>query len=139
PCVATALWTVFISVKGRAEVDRPQAGGYSTCEIALASIWLARSLFGRQDSRGLKEQLSMKVGVIQTAIRQTAFAAVVGGNLLIVPNVSAQAIAPPAQVTMGGTAEVERVIVTGSNIPTAEETGPNPVDTYRPADIEKLG
>ena len=36
-------------------------------------------------------------------------------------------------------AEVERVIVTGSNIPTAEETGPNPVDTYRPADIEKLG
>src|SRR5205807_1310019 len=38
-----------------------------------------------------------------------------------------------------GVAEVERVIVTGSNIPTAEETGPNPVDTYRPQDIEKLG
>ena len=36
-------------------------------------------------------------------------------------------------------AEVERVIVTGSNIPTAEEVGPNPVDTYRPQDIEKLG
>ncbi len=34
---------------------------------------------------------------------------------------------------------MERVIVTGSNIPTAEETGPNPVDTYRPADIEKFG
>ena len=31
------------------------------------------------------------------------------------------------------------MIVTGSNIPTAEEIGPNPVDTYRPADIEKLG
>src|ERR1700758_2013767 len=41
--------------------------------------------------------------------------------------------------TPSGTAEVERVIVTGSNIPTAEETGPNPVDTYRPADLEKLG
>jgi iron complex outermembrane receptor protein len=38
-----------------------------------------------------------------------------------------------------GVAETERVIVTGSNIPTAEEVGPNPVDTYRPADIEKLG
>src|SRR5438874_13120162 len=38
-----------------------------------------------------------------------------------------------------GGAEVERVIVTGSNIPTAEETGPNPVDTYRPQDIERLG
>src|SRR5256886_17527086 len=38
-----------------------------------------------------------------------------------------------------GVAEVERVIVTGSNIPTAQEVGPNPVDTYRPSDIEKLG
>jgi iron complex outermembrane recepter protein len=36
-------------------------------------------------------------------------------------------------------AEAERVIVTGSNIPTAQEVGPNPVDTYRPEDIEKLG
>ncbi|HWX16602.1 MAG TPA: TonB-dependent receptor [Chthoniobacterales bacterium] len=38
-----------------------------------------------------------------------------------------------------GVAEVERVMVTGSNIPTAEEVGPNPVDTYRPSDMEKLG
>src|SRR5207249_1602342 len=88
----------------------------------------------------------MKVGVIQPAIRQTAFAVVVGVNLLIAPKIPAQPIVPaavasppPAQVTMGTTAEVERVIVTGSNIPTAEETGPNPVDTYRPADLEKLG
>ena len=88
----------------------------------------------------------MKVGVIQPAIRQTAFAVVVGVNLLIAPKVPAQSIVPaavasppPAQVTMGTTAEVERVIVTGSNIPTAKETGPNPVDTYRPADLEKLG
>jgi iron complex outermembrane recepter protein len=34
---------------------------------------------------------------------------------------------------------VMEVVVTGSNIPTAEEVGPNPVDTYRRADIEKLG
>ncbi|HMJ22923.1 MAG TPA: TonB-dependent receptor, partial [Terriglobales bacterium] len=34
---------------------------------------------------------------------------------------------------------VTEVIVTGSNIPTEEEVGPNPVDTYRPEDIEKLG
>src|SRR6266545_4716297 len=49
------------------------------------------------------------------------------------PAVPAEPSAPAPQ------AEVERVIVTGSNIPTAEETGPNPVDTYRPQDIEKLG
>src|SRR5262245_52525052 len=39
----------------------------------------------------------------------------------------------------GGVAEMARVIVTGSNIPTPSGVGPNPVDTYRPADIEKLG
>ncbi len=83
---------------------------------------------------------------MQPAIRHTAFVAAVGVSLLIAPKVPAQAIVPaavasppPAQVTTGVTAEVERVIVTGSNIPTAAETGPNPVDTYRPADIEKLG
>ncbi len=34
---------------------------------------------------------------------------------------------------------IEQVIVTGSNIPTAEEVGPQPVDTYRKVDIERLG
>jgi len=34
---------------------------------------------------------------------------------------------------------IEEVIVTGSNIPTAEEVGPQPVDTYRNVDIERLG
>ena len=53
--------------------------------------------------------------------------------VVFVPNAFAQETAP------SGVAEVERVIVTGSHIPTAEETGPNPVDTYRPVDIEKLG
>src|SRR5438132_13086296 len=51
--------------------------------------------------------------------------------LIFVANAFAQ---QRAEVT-----EVERVIVTGSNISTAEETRPNPVDTYRPADLEKLG
>src|SRR5207237_274295 len=58
---------------------------------------------------------------------------VAAAGLLFPANAFAQN--PSAQ----GSAEVERVIVTGSNIPTAEETGPNPVDTYRAADIEKLG
>lgn len=80
----------------------------------------------------------MKVGVIRPALRRTAFFAAIGVSLLIARKVPAQAIVP-AQATTGTTAEVERVIVTGSNIPTAEETGPNPVDTYRPADLEKLG
>jgi hypothetical protein len=58
-------------------------------------------------------------------------------GLLLSSVTFAQLPAPPAQAPVE--AQVERVIVTGSNIPTAEETGPNPVDTYRPADLEKLG
>src|SRR5256886_12957134 len=66
---------------------------------------------------------------------------VIAFALFMARNVSGQdlvpsAIASPAPEPAGA---VERVIVTGSNIPTAEETGPNPVDTYRREDIQKLG
>ena len=64
--------------------------------------------------------------------------AAVGFPLIFASSASAQLPAPAPQAA-APSAEVERVIVTGSNIPTAEETGPNPVDTYRPQDIEKLG
>jgi iron complex outermembrane receptor protein len=67
------------------------------------------------------------------------FVPIVGFPLIFASNTSAQLPAPAAPATGAPTAEVERVVVTGSNIPTAEETGPNPVDTYRPLDIEKLG
>jgi hypothetical protein len=71
-----------------------------------------------------------------------AFVATVGFPLIFASNAFAQLPAPAVPAAPGvpaPTAEVGRVIVTGSNIPTAEETGPNPVDTYRPQDIEKLG
>jgi iron complex outermembrane recepter protein len=77
-----------------------------------------------------------------------ALMAGVGFPFVLASNAFAQLPAPaaPAPPPPGvgapapaGAAEVERVVVTGSNIPTAEETGPNPVDTYRPQDIEKLG
>src|SRR5947208_12357720 len=72
-----------------------------------------------------------------------ALMASVGFPLILASNAFAQLPAPAVPAEPGApppsTAEVERVIVTGSNIPTAEETGPNPVDTYRPQDMEKLG
>src|SRR5207253_6312562 len=62
----------------------------------------------------------------------------VGGLFaLLACSVSAQSPLPTPGIPTE--AEAERVVVTGSNIPTAEEVGPNPVDTYRPEDIEKLG
>ncbi|MGZ5568733.1 MAG: hypothetical protein ACXWKG_17115 [Limisphaerales bacterium] len=62
-----------------------------------------------------------------------ALIAALGSFVVLGANAFAQ------ETPTSGVTEVERVIVTGSNIPTAQEVGPNPVDTYRPADIEKLG
>ena len=64
-------------------------------------------------------------------------ASVAGLFALLACSVSAQNPLPTPEIPTE--AEAERVIVTGSHIPTAEEVGPNPVDTYRPEDIEKLG
>src|SRR2546430_5446319 len=69
-----------------------------------------------------------------------ASVASVGFSLLFVANTFAQNPPPPPGAPAAASeATAERVIVTGSNIPTSEETGPNPVDTYRTEDIQKLG
>src|SRR5207247_1746460 len=64
-------------------------------------------------------------------------ASVAGLFALLACSVSAQNPLPTPGIPTE--AEAERVVVTGSNIPTAEEVGPNPVDAYRIEDIEKLG
>ena len=46
---------------------------------------------------------------------------------------------PAASEPTGATAEAERIIVTGSNIPTAQEVGPNPVLNINRDLIEKSG
>ncbi len=51
----------------------------------------------------------------------------------------AQDVTPTPETGGQPVATTVEVIVTGSNIPTAEEVGPNPVDTYRKVDIERLG
>jgi iron complex outermembrane receptor protein len=85
----------------------------------------------------------MKTDVLTKFVRVAwlASGSLVIAALIFVSNAFAQEppTAVPGAAAAPGTAEVERVVVTGSNIPTAEETGPNPVDTYRPQDIEKLG
>src|SRR5437868_13218977 len=69
-----------------------------------------------------------------------ASVASVGFSLLFVANTFAQIPPPPPGAPApAGEATAERVIVTGSNIPTSEETGPTAVDTYRTEDIQKLG
>src|SRR5437879_648831 len=80
---------------------------------------------------------------------RVALVAAVAFPLIIALSARAQEPAPATTPTTGTNiaptggaateATAERVIVTGSNIPTAEEVGPNPVDTYRRDDITRLG
>src|SRR6266550_2340593 len=80
---------------------------------------------------------------------RVALVAAVAFPLIIAMSARAQEPAPTAPPTGSNIAPTgapaateataERVVVTGSNIPTAEEVGPNPVDTYRRDDITRLG
>src|SRR5712692_12100264 len=75
---------------------------------------------------------------------RVALAGAVGVPFVIAASAFAQNPAPPPPGAApapapGGQAEVERVIVTGSNIPTAEEVGPNPVFSLNRDLIGKSG
>src|SRR6478736_409946 len=91
------------------------------------------------------EKLTKTNRRIKIEFVRLASVASVGFSLLFVANTFAQTPplggGPPPSGAPAAAAEAtaERVIVTGSNIPTSEETGPNPVDTYRTEDIQKLG
>src|SRR5437667_10161267 len=79
---------------------------------------------------------------------RVALAAAVAFPLIIAMSRRGQEPAPqpptgtnvaPAGAPAATEATAERVIVHGSNIPTAEEVVPNPVDTYRRDDITRVG
>ena len=72
-------------------------------------------------------------------LSRIAFVAGVGLPLIIATSARAQAPAAAAPAPAGAQAEAERVIVTGSNIPTAEEVGPNPVLNLNRDLINKSG
>src|SRR6266571_2758082 len=86
------------------------------------------------------EKLTEKNRRTKIEFIRLASVASVGFSLLFVANTFAQNPPPPPGAPAAASeATAERVIVTGSNIPTSEETGPVPVDTYRTEDIQKLG
>jgi iron complex outermembrane receptor protein len=88
-------------------------------------IW-PRSISGME-----KQLIWSKTIKSESYLSQLRFVAATGVFLFITLSAYAQgpspSPAPPPPDQAGGTGETERVIVTGSNIPTAEEVGPNPV------------
>src|SRR5438309_708108 len=86
------------------------------------------------------EKLTKTNRRIKIEFVRLASVASVGFSLLFVANTFAQIPPPPPGAPApAGEATAEPVIVTGSNIPTSEETGPTAVYTYRTEDIQKLG
>jgi iron complex outermembrane recepter protein len=82
----------------------------------------------------------MKTEHTNLGFLRAALATTVGMFLVMASSAFAQNPPPPLGAAPApATAEAERVIVTGSNIPTAEEVGPNPVDTYNRDNIDKSG
>lgn len=59
--------------------------------------------------------------------------------VIAISSIHAQEPVPPLPTQSQSGETIEEVIVTGSNIPTAEEVGPNEVDLYRRDDITRLG
>ena len=63
----------------------------------------------------------------------------IGIAIAMLTSVSIRAQQPAASPAAGATAEAERVVVTGSNIPTAEEVTAAPVDTLNTQEINRTG
>jgi iron complex outermembrane recepter protein len=88
------------------------------------------------------EKLMIKNVLNKFGFARIALVAGAGLPLLFASNAFAQAPPPPPPDTMGapvGEALAERVIVTGSNIPTAQEQASIPVTTYTAQWLQKSG
>src|SRR5262249_62182941 len=86
----------------------------------------------------------IRIGLCKFGFLRMPLIACVGIPLTIVSNAFGQNLQPlstdiGAAPTPPTGAEAERVIVTGSNIPTAEEVGPNPVDIYNRENMNDSG
>ncbi len=62
-----------------------------------------------------------------------------GGSLLALQGAQAQTVTNPTTAVAPETAQADRVVITGSNIPTAEEVGAVPVDTIDQAARDRTG
>jgi iron complex outermembrane receptor protein len=92
----------------------------------------------------IKIQLA-RLGFFRRAAVKVAMSLAMASIAVAQQPVATPTAPPTGPVNAQGTAlpsaeaTAERVIVTGSNIPTAEEVGPNPVDTYTRETMTKSG
>src|SRR5450432_740410 len=86
------------------------------------------------------EKLMIKNTISNTGFFRAALVAGIGcASLFSAMNTRLYAQAPAPSPAASGEATVERIVVTGSNIPTAEEVTASPLDTLNKGDIDVAG
>src|SRR6266404_6074457 len=102
-------------------------------------------MLGGAEKTCLSHREKIRKGTLRDAARMNKiikthlFFAIIAGALSPISEIQAQEPTPTPSTPGQPGVTIEEVIVTGSNIPTAEEVGPNPVDVYSRDDIERLG
>src|SRR6266446_148799 len=136
------LWANWRGDVGMRRVKNPAV----TRSYLIKSLILLFAGRGRPGSIGTHRRRTLEMACPQAVLRICEMASSLcplGIAIIFCPTlvVFAQESTPtPTPQTAGEpVATTFEVIVTGSNIPTAEEVGPQPVDTYRRDDIFRLG
>src|SRR6266480_5709761 len=130
PCSRGAVRS-FACMRVDRSHDVPQRRGYSIYNMA-SILW--------KDCYSSWRKIRGPAGRNVQKRANTGLCLAIIGATICPPFVAfAQDITPTPQTAVPPGITIEQVIVTGSNIPTSEEVGPQPVDTYRKVDIERLG
>src|SRR5438045_1192365 len=127
PAPSNDSYKYFKRVRSRL-INAERCSHAAACHAEARRRWVSPCCHGQQSQNASTERGGYS----------SCYLAMIAMALCSVIRTQAQEPTLPSRTGQPGIT-IEEVIVTGSNIPTSEEVGPQPVDTYRRADIERLG
>src|SRR5438034_7354136 len=127
PAPSNDSYKYFKRVRSRL-INAERCSHAAACHAEARRRWVSSCCHGQQSQNASTERGGYS----------SCYLAMIAMALCSVIRTQAQEPTLPSRTGQPGIT-IEEVIVTGSNIPTAEEVGPQPVDTYRKVDIERLG
>src|SRR5213595_2548836 len=127
PAPSNDSYKYFKRVRSRL-INAERCSHAAACHAEARRRWVSPCCHGQQSQNASTERGGYS----------SCYLAMIAMALCSVIRTQAQEPTLPSRTGQPGIT-IEEVIVTGSNIPTAEEVGPQPVDTYRKVDIERLG
>src|SRR5881392_4409076 len=127
PAPSNDSYKYFKRVRSRL-INAERCSHAAACHAEARRRWVSPCCHGQQSQNASTERGGYS----------SCYPAMIAMALCSVIRTQAQEPTLPSRTGQPGIT-IEEVIVTGSNIPTAEEVGPQPVDTYRKVDIERLG